>query len=220
MELLKPCITGETRGYSALHQAIDFGHRDVTHGYDVYAANAGTLHWQTDAWYGNSVYIVHPDKTQTWYRHLSARHIKDGVQVEAHQLLGTMGDTGRFAKGHGAHLHFEYRVRGIKRNPTFVHTLTPAAETITPIKDDDMATLYSQAIKMSGNPPEYDIFTGFATITLEQDELKIHFADAGITPVIVKQKVGESSTKWGARKAAIQSVRNKVAAANIKALRG
>jgi len=56
--------------------------------------------------YGNFVYMLHDDGTQTRYAHLATVWVGRGQTVHRGQTLGTVGSTGSSA---GYHLHFEIR---------------------------------------------------------------------------------------------------------------
>ena len=66
--------------------------------------------------YGNIIYIDHPGSMQSRYAHLNrfAPGIRNGSQVNAGQLIGYVGTTGRST---GPHLHFEMRLRGEPMDP-------------------------------------------------------------------------------------------------------
>lgn len=66
--------------------------------------------------YGNTIMIRHGGKYTTLYAHLSrlAGRMKSGVRVRQGEVIGYVGDTGWAT---GAHLHYEFRVNGIHRNP-------------------------------------------------------------------------------------------------------
>jgi LysM repeat protein len=61
--------------------------------------------------YGQYIVVKHANGSQTLYAHLSSNSVGVGAMVEAGQVIGAMGNTG---KSTGPHLHFE--VRGA-RNP-------------------------------------------------------------------------------------------------------
>jgi LysM repeat protein len=61
--------------------------------------------------YGQYIVVKHANGSQTLYAHLSGNSVGVGAIVEAGQVIGAMGNTG---KSTGPHLHFE--VRGA-RNP-------------------------------------------------------------------------------------------------------
>ena len=94
------------------HNGIDFG---ATTGTPVYAASSGTVHSAGDSGpCGNMVQIDHTSNLSTAYCHLSrfAAGIHPGQHVEARQLVGYVGQTGRVT---GPHLHF-----AVKRGGTFI----------------------------------------------------------------------------------------------------
>lgn len=94
------------------HNGIDFG---ATTGTPVFAASSGTVHSAGDSGpCGNMVQIDHADNLSTAYCHLSrfAPGIHAGQHVEARQLVGYVGQTGRVT---GPHLHF-----AVKRGGTFI----------------------------------------------------------------------------------------------------
>ncbi len=66
--------------------------------------------------YGNTVVIKHGGNYSTLYAHLS--HYRSGIRpgsyVEQGQIIGYVGKTGLAT---GPHLHYEFRVNGIHRNP-------------------------------------------------------------------------------------------------------
>lgn len=94
------------------HNGIDFG---APRGTPIYASADGTVIVARNAgWnggYGNYVVITHANGTQTLYAHLVNAIVTPGQTVDAGQVIGYMGSTG---KSTGVHLHFE--VRGA-RNP-------------------------------------------------------------------------------------------------------
>ena len=64
--------------------------------------------------FGNVVVIRHANGLETLYGHLSQRLVESGDHVEAGQVLGLGGSTGRST---GDHLHFETRYRGQPIDP-------------------------------------------------------------------------------------------------------
>ena len=65
--------------------------------------------------YGVCLQLLHPDGTETLYAHLQYLYVRTGETVQAGQILGTAGQTGRAT---GAHLHFELRRQGTACDPS------------------------------------------------------------------------------------------------------
>ena len=70
----------------------------------VYAGNSGD-------WAGNHVAIRHADGMTTMSSHMSSMAVRAGQSVQAGQVIGYVGQTGR---AFGAHLHFELYPAGVK----------------------------------------------------------------------------------------------------------
>lgn len=66
--------------------------------------------------YGRTILIRHADRYQTLYAHLSryARGLARGSRVRQGQRIGYVGQSGLAT---GPHLHYEFRVRGVHRDP-------------------------------------------------------------------------------------------------------
>ena len=67
----------------------------------------------------NGIYVViqHSNGIVTKYLHLSKRDVKRGEKVKQGDIIGRLGATGRVT---GAHLHYEFVVGGVHRNPRTV----------------------------------------------------------------------------------------------------
>jgi len=80
--------------------------------------------------YGNVVILQHGGNITTLYAHMSKfdSRVRNGTRVRQGQTVGYVGKTGLVT---GVHLHYEYRLNGVHRNPRTV-TL-PQAE---PIPDE------------------------------------------------------------------------------------
>lgn len=74
---------------------------------------------------GNYVFIQHGERYVTKYLHLSRRHVSRGERIRQGQVIGRVGATGRVT---GAHLHYEFLVDGVHRNPRTVEL--PQAESL------------------------------------------------------------------------------------------
>lgn len=102
-----------------------------------YAANRGTPVWAsgdgkvTAAGYtkanGNYVFIQHGNNVVTKYLHLHKRHVRTGQRVKQKQTIGTVGSTGYAT---GPHLHYEFLLDGVHRNPRTIVQKLPKAKSI------------------------------------------------------------------------------------------
>ncbi len=101
-----------TRGL-AFHTGVDFRGEE---GAPVRATGAGrvTVAEYTGG-YGNLVEIDHGGGVATRYGHLSVFGVAPGDRVEAGQVVGRVGSTGRST---GNHVHYETRINGEPVNPT------------------------------------------------------------------------------------------------------
>ena len=101
----------------SFHGGIDLaGGNGALHGAPVYATRAGKVITAvtSDAGYGIYVLIDHGDGYSSLYAHMSARYVNTGDTVAKGQMIGRVGDTGNSTK---AHLHFEIRYYGEKKDP-------------------------------------------------------------------------------------------------------
>lgn len=105
------------------HRGVDYA---ASTGTPVYAAGDGKViaSGYTKA-NGNYVVVQHGQKYTTKYLHLNSRKVKSGQHVRQRQLIGTVGATGYAT---GPHLHYEFLVDGVHRNPRTVPL--PQAEPI------------------------------------------------------------------------------------------
>lgn len=69
--------------------------------------------------YGNTVILQHGPKYTTLYAHLSkySKNLKKGDKVKQGQVIGSVGSSGLAT---GPHLHYEFRINGVHRNPLTV----------------------------------------------------------------------------------------------------
>jgi murein DD-endopeptidase MepM/ murein hydrolase activator NlpD len=102
-------------------------------GSQIYAAAAGTVIYS--GWiraYGQVVKIEHKNGFITLYAHNLNNMVEAGEQVEAGQLIATVGRSGHAT---GPHVHFEVRRDGKAYNP--LHLLEPSDQ--SPVFEDDVA---------------------------------------------------------------------------------
>jgi len=69
--------------------------------------------------YGKVIFLRHGGRYTTVYGHLSrfAKGLKSGAKVKQGQIIGYVGSTGLAT---GPHLHYEFRINGVHRNPLTV----------------------------------------------------------------------------------------------------
>lgn len=67
--------------------------------------------------YGNVLRLCHENGQETVYAHLQYLFVRPGEVVDAGQIIGTVGQTGRAT---GVHLHFELWSHGNARDPAEV----------------------------------------------------------------------------------------------------
>lgn len=107
------------------HRGVDYA---APTGTPVYATGDGKV---LEAGYskanGNYVFIQHGQMYTTKYLHLHSKKVRTGESVDQRQIIGTVGATGYAT---GPHLHYEFLVNGVHRNPRTV-TL-PQAKPIPP----------------------------------------------------------------------------------------
>jgi murein DD-endopeptidase MepM/ murein hydrolase activator NlpD len=94
------------------HPGLDIA---VPVGTMVRAAGGATVNQVgDDPEYGLYVLLDHPEEYQTMYGHLSRIIVTDGQTVEAGEVIGLSGNSGRST---APHLHFEIRQRGTSLDP-------------------------------------------------------------------------------------------------------
>jgi murein DD-endopeptidase MepM/ murein hydrolase activator NlpD len=107
------------------HRGTDYA---APTGTPVYAAGDGRV---VKAGYtganGNYVFIQHGDQYVTRYLHLNKRMVKSGQRVAQSQVIGTVGSTGAAT---GPHLHYEFLVNGVHKDPRKIHKTLPKARTL------------------------------------------------------------------------------------------
>ncbi|MET0066579.1 MAG: peptidoglycan DD-metalloendopeptidase family protein [Candidatus Thiodiazotropha sp.] len=107
------------------HRGVDYAAKTGT---PIKAAGDGKVIFRgKKGGYGNTVIIQHGQTYTTLYGHLSRynKSSKKGSKVKQGQIIGYVGQTGLAT---GPHLHYEFRVNGVHRNPLTVKL--PAAEPI------------------------------------------------------------------------------------------
>jgi len=111
---------GEYGHWSKYHTGLDFRAaygtpiHSVLPGVVLYAGNSGD-------WAGNHVAVRHADGRTTMYSHMSRMAATTGQTVQAGQVIGYVGQTGR---AFGAHLHFELYPAGVRYGDVY-HAVDP-----------------------------------------------------------------------------------------------
>jgi murein DD-endopeptidase MepM/ murein hydrolase activator NlpD len=111
---------GDVGLWARYHTGLDFRAasgtpiRAVKAGVVLYAGNSGD-------WAGNHVAVKHADGMTTMYCHMSSIAAHVGQTVQAGQIIGYVGQTGR---AFGPHLHFELYPPGVKYGDLY-HAINP-----------------------------------------------------------------------------------------------
>ncbi|WP_236599089.1 M23 family metallopeptidase [Ramlibacter monticola] len=94
------------------HTGVDFG---APTGAPVRTIGSGLVQFTgVQNGYGNVVEIDHGKGNTTLYAHLSRIDVRRGQAVERGQRIGAVGSTGWAT---GPHLHFEFKEKGVQRDP-------------------------------------------------------------------------------------------------------
>lgn len=110
------------------HRGVDYA---APRGTEIMAAGDGKVIFRgVKNGYGNAIILQHGGNITTLYAHMSgfARSARLGRRVQQGQTIGFVGRTGLAT---ATHLHYEYRLNGVHRNPRTVSL--PQAE---PIKEE------------------------------------------------------------------------------------
>jgi murein DD-endopeptidase MepM/ murein hydrolase activator NlpD len=89
-------------------------------GTPVHAAGDGRVSFAGQrGGYGNALVLAHSNSVSTLYGHMSrfAKHVRVGTHVQQGDVIGYVGMTGLAT---GPHLHYEYLVNGVHKNPQTV----------------------------------------------------------------------------------------------------
>jgi murein DD-endopeptidase MepM/ murein hydrolase activator NlpD len=121
------------------HRGVDYA---APRGTPIKAAGDGKVIFRgVKSGYGNAVILQHGGNITTLYAHMSsfAAKARLGKRVRQGQTIGFVGKTGLVT---GVHLHYEYRLNGVHRNPRTVKL--PQA--------DPIASKYRQRFLASAGP--------------------------------------------------------------------
>jgi len=105
------------------HEGVDYG---APTGTPVHVVGDGVVAFAGQQnGYGNVIQVQHSDNRMTVYAHLSRIDVRRGEHVTQGEHIGDVGATGWAT---GPHLHFEFRVAGVVKDPLMI---AKAAETLT-----------------------------------------------------------------------------------------
>jgi len=99
------------------HRGVDYA---APRGTPIRASGDGkVIHRGTKNGYGNAVFLQHGGNITTLYAHMTrfAAKARIGSRVRQGQTIGYVGATGLATANH---LHYEYRINGVHRNPRTV----------------------------------------------------------------------------------------------------
>jgi murein DD-endopeptidase MepM/ murein hydrolase activator NlpD len=124
------------------HNGVDYAAKSGT---PIMAAGSGKIThigWKGD--YGRTVIIKHDAGTTTLYAHMSGfnKDLKLGSKVTQKQVIGYVGASGAVT---GAHLHYEFRVNGVHKNPLTVKL--PKASILAPEELQAFKRVANSALK-------------------------------------------------------------------------
>lgn len=136
------------------HKGTDYA---APRGTPIKAAGDGkVIHAGRKGGYGNTVIIQHGQGYQTLYAHMHnfGRDIKAGSRVRQGQVIGYVGTTGLST---GPHLHYEFHVNGVPRNPLTVELPKSVA-----INNDEKARFKAQTQSLVAQLDQYEASTQLA----------------------------------------------------------
>jgi murein DD-endopeptidase MepM/ murein hydrolase activator NlpD len=149
------------------HRGVDYA---ASTGTPIKATGDGTVvHAGTKGGYGRTVILKHGGTYSTVYAHLHkyAKGVRTGSRVKQGQIIGYVGKSGLAT---GPHLHYEFRINGVHRNPLTVKL--PMVESIS--KED----LPEFKIKIHPMIAELDRLTGKNALAAKQSDTPIKLADS------------------------------------------
>ncbi|NVJ64961.1 MAG: peptidoglycan DD-metalloendopeptidase family protein [Gammaproteobacteria bacterium] len=144
------------------HRGVDY--RAAT-GTPVRASGDGrVVRSSYDKYNGHHVFVQHGNNIVTKYLHFSKRRVKKGERVKQGQIIGYVGNTGM---SQAPHLHYEFVVNGVHRNPRTVKLphAAPVAKKELPRFKEQTKDLISQL--------EFQRVEHFARLNLNPESTKL-----------------------------------------------
>lgn len=124
-------------GQKRPHRGVDYA---AATGTPLKAAGDGKIIWRgTKGGYGRTIIIQHGGNITTLYAHMSRyqKGIDNGSRVQQGDIIGYVGSSGLAT---GPHLHYEFRINGVHKNP-----LTVALPQANSIPADEMPVFTAEA---------------------------------------------------------------------------
>ncbi|NOQ94158.1 MAG: peptidoglycan DD-metalloendopeptidase family protein, partial [Methylophaga sp.] len=121
------------------HRGVDYA---AARGTPILATGDGKISFRgTKGGYGRTVVLTHGGKYTTLYAHMSKfkKGLRNGSRVKQGQTIGYIGSSGLAT---GPHLHYEFRVNGVHRNPL----------TVSLPKAEALAKKYRSDFKLKSQP--------------------------------------------------------------------
>jgi murein DD-endopeptidase MepM/ murein hydrolase activator NlpD len=149
------------------HKGVDYA---ASTGTPIKATGDGTvIHAGKKGGYGRTIILKHGGKYSTLYAHMHryAKGVHTGSRVRQGQVIGYVGKSGLAT---GPHLHYEFRINGVHRNPLTVKL--PKVESIS------KKALPEFKLKINPMIVELDRITGKSAIAAQEKDSPIKLADA------------------------------------------
>jgi murein DD-endopeptidase MepM/ murein hydrolase activator NlpD len=155
------------------HRGVDYA---APTGTPIRAAGDGKVLFRgVQGGYGNTIVLQHGGNITTLYGHLSRYgNAREGARVRQGDVIGYVGRSGLAT---GPHLHYEYRVNGVHRNPRTV-ALPPA---------DPIPAAQQTAFQSSTEPlwRQLEAFARSAAVAASADASGVLAPDETSAPLIV-----------------------------------
>lgn len=123
------------------HRGVDYA---AATGTPIKAAGDGKIIWHgTKGGYGRTIILQHGSNITTLYAHMSRyqKGLSNGSRVKQGQVIGYVGASGLAT---GPHLHYEFRINDVHKNPLTVEL--PAAE---PVAEQERAAFKIESERLT-----------------------------------------------------------------------
>jgi len=134
------------------HQGVDYAAQTGT---PIKASGDGRVSFVgTKGGYGQAIILEHGGAVSTLYAHMSrfAKNIRTGTRVKQGDVIGYVGRTGTAT---ASHLHYEYRINGVHKNPRTV--ALPDAHPIPAEYRDEFAASSGALLAQLDRVPPYSV---------------------------------------------------------------